>query len=77
MLAGDVLTAVDGTSVPEISLTEVKNMVKGKEGTDVTLTFLRGETEKDFTVEPRAFSVVPAQRANAGRQCGLYPDRQL
>lgn len=44
VLAGDVLTAVDGTSVPEISLTEVKNMVKGKEGTDVTLTFLRGET---------------------------------
>lgn len=61
VLAGDVLTAVDGTSVSEISLTEVKNMVKGKEGTDVTLTFLRGETEKDFTVERRAFSVVPAR----------------
>jgi carboxyl-terminal processing protease len=58
--AGDILTAVDGTSVTDITLTETKNMVKGEAGTTVTLTFLRGEESIDFTVERQSFTVVPA-----------------
>lgn len=58
--AGDILTAVNGTAVSDITLTEVKSMVQGEEGTTVGLTFLRGEDTVSFTVERRALTVIPA-----------------
>ena len=58
--AGDILTAVNGTAVSDITLTEVKSMVQGEEGTTVDLTFLRGEDTVSFTVERRALTVIPA-----------------
>ena len=61
VLAGDILTTVDGTSVTEITLTETKNLVKGKEGTTVELIFLRGEATVNLTVERRSFTLVPAE----------------
>lgn len=61
VLEGDILTAVDGTSVTGITLTETKNMVKGVEGTTVELTFLRGEAEITLTVERRSFTLIPAE----------------
>ena len=62
ILAGFVLIRVGDTDVKDISLTEVKNMVKGEEGTTVNLTFLvDGNQEATFTVERRALSVIPAR----------------
>lgn len=61
VLAGDILTTVDGTYVTGITMTETKNLVKGKEGTTVELTFLRGEATVVLTVERRAFTLVPAE----------------
>ena len=58
--AGDVLTQVDGIAVSDITLTEVKSMVQGEEGTTVDLTFLRGDDTVSFTVERRALTVIPA-----------------
>ena len=46
ILAGDLLTHVDQVAVTDITLSEVKSMVQGEEGT---------------TVERRALTVIPAQ----------------
>lgn len=61
VLAGDVLTHVNGTDVTEITLTETKNLVKGEEGTTVELTFQRDEAQVTMTVERRAMTVIPAE----------------
>ena len=61
VLAGDVLIQVDGTDVRELSITEVKNLVKGKEGTTVELTFQRESGVRTLTVERRALVMIPAE----------------
>ena len=61
VLAGDVLIRVEDTDVTEITLTEVKNLVKGEEGTFVNLTFLRGGQEITVTSERRAMVLIPAE----------------
>jgi len=45
VLAGDVLTAVDGTQIRNLGVDETKRLVIGEEGTTVKLTLLRdGQT---------------------------------
>ena len=53
VLPGDLLIKVDDQDVRGFSLDEVKDLVKGKEGTYVTLTLLRSGDHRDFTVERR------------------------
>ena len=67
VLAGDVLTHVEGTAVTDITLTETKNMVKGQEGTTVDLTFLREDQPYTVTLERRALTVTwaPSPRSMA------------
>lgn len=61
VLAGDLLTHVNETAVSEITLSQVKSMVQGEEGTTVELRFLRGTEAVVVTVERRALTVIPAQ----------------
>lgn len=61
VLAGDVLVAVDGISVTDITLTETKNMVKGQEGTQVSLAFQRGEARLELKITRKSFTLVPAE----------------
>lgn len=61
ILAGDLLTHVDQVAVTDITLSEVKSMVQGEEGTTVELRFLRGTEAVTVTVERRALTVIPAQ----------------
>ncbi len=56
LLAGDVITAVDGQSVDGLSFDEVLLLVRGPEGTQVTLAVLR-EGEEDHL----EFSLVRAE----------------
>lgn len=51
MEAGDVLIAVEDQDVREMSMEEVRNLVRGKEGTSVRLTVLRQGDHRSFTVE--------------------------
>lgn len=46
---GDIIKKVNGTECSDLELDEVSNMVKGEEGTKVSLEILREET--NFTVE--------------------------
>ncbi len=54
---GDILTHVEGQSVVALGMDGAKNLVRGEEGTDVTLTVLRGERSFDVVVTRRLIEV--------------------
>ncbi|HVF02481.1 MAG TPA: S41 family peptidase [Rubrobacteraceae bacterium] len=58
--SGDVLVAVDGESVQEENIKEIGDKVRGPEGTEVALTMLRDEEERDFNVERAELEVSAA-----------------
>lgn len=53
LLADDVLIRVEDQDVREMDASQVRNYVRGEEGTFVSLTVLRGEEELTFSVERR------------------------
>lgn len=58
MLPGDIFTAVDGEDVTAMNQTDLAVLVRGEEGTDVTVTVRRGDDLLDFTIT-RAHITVP------------------
>ncbi len=50
---GDVFYAVDGAECAGMSLTELRNAVRGDEGSDVDITMLRGDAQIDFRIQRR------------------------
>ncbi len=60
MLAEDIIIAVDGQSVVELSADEGKKLVRGPEGTDVEITVLRAGEEISFTMTRRTVKAVVA-----------------
>ncbi|HET6380997.1 MAG TPA: S41 family peptidase, partial [candidate division Zixibacteria bacterium] len=48
--AGDIVLAVDGETVEGIDLSEAVQRIRGKAGTDVTLTLRRGDETFDLTI---------------------------
>lgn len=55
--ADDRIYAVEGETVESLGLDETKNRIRGKEGTEVTLTILRGEKKFDVTVKRASVEV--------------------
>lgn len=55
--ADDRIYAVEGETVESIGLDETKNRIRGEEGTEVTLTILRGEKKFDVTVKRASVEV--------------------
>ncbi len=53
LLAGDLMTKVDGKSVAGMETDEGKKLVQGKEGTKVNITVLRSGVEQTFEVTRR------------------------
>lgn len=51
LLAGDVITAVDGQSILGMDANDTSAMIKGEEGTQVVLTVRRGEQSLQITVK--------------------------
>ncbi len=60
LLAGDVIVAVDGTSIVGMPMDDGKALVKGEAGTKVNITVLRGQQEGTFAVERRTVKTVVA-----------------
>lgn len=54
---GDILTHVEGQSVLELGMDGAKNMVRGEEGTDVTVTVLRDDQTLDIVITRRLIEV--------------------
>ncbi len=55
VLAGDVLIAIDKTDCTSMNLDDAKNLVRGEEGTTVTLTVLRDGKELELPVARKRF----------------------
>ena len=51
VLPGDILIAVDGQPVAEKTTTDIRTIVRGEEGTKVSVTVLRKEEELEFTLQ--------------------------
>lgn len=58
--AGDQLVAVDGTDIRGMTLAEVSDLIKGKEGTSVVLTLIRREGEVELSVKRKRIESVVA-----------------
>lgn len=67
VLAGDILTAVDGTNVAGMDTAALSPLVRGEENTTVKLTILRSGETKEFTVTRRKFQTPVAT-------CKMLPD---
>ena len=67
----DRLMAVDGQSVVGMTSTEVRNLVRGEEGSTVELTVLRSGEEIIFQVERRELQVVVAEAHMLSDETGL------
>ena len=50
LLAGDIITRVDGESIAGFSADEAAQLIRGEAGTQVVLTVRRNGVEKDFSV---------------------------
>lgn len=68
---GDVIVAVEGQDIGGMSLEEVKNMIRGESGTQVTLTVRREETLLDITITRRQIQVAVAKGEMLDGQIGL------
>ena len=67
----DVIIAVDGQSVAGLSMDEGKELVRGPEGTAVTITVLRAGEELSFTVTRRTVKTVVASGVMLPDNVGL------
>ena len=57
ILPGDVLVKVDGRSIAGMDSDQVAALVRGEEGTSLTVTVLRDGEEKDFTLKRQTIQV--------------------
>ena len=60
ILAGDVIVAVDGTDVAGMDSSSLSALVRGEENTSVTLTILRDNQHKQFSVTRQKFQTAVA-----------------
>jgi carboxyl-terminal processing protease len=61
--AGDTIIAVEGDSIVELSIDEVVKLLRGRPGTDVTMTILRGESYTFDITLTREMIEVPTVRS--------------
>lgn len=61
VLPGDILIAVDGQPVAEKTTTDIRTIVRGEEGTDVSVTVLRNEEELEFTLQRKRIQLAVAR----------------
>ena len=57
ILPGDILIKVDGTSVAGMNTDQVANLVRGEEGSSLTVTVLRNDAEMDFSLKRQTIRV--------------------
>lgn len=60
ILAGDIIIGVDGQSIQGTSHELAKEMIRGREGTKVQITVLRGEEELTFSVTRKRIATTVA-----------------
>lgn len=71
ILAGDVIIAVDGESIEGKELNDVRNKIRGKEGSEVSVTVLRGTEQKEFSLVRKSFQTPVATAVMLPDNIGL------
>jgi carboxyl-terminal processing protease len=75
---GDKIIRVNGEDVSTLTTEEVATKVKGPEGTPVTVTFLRGSSEVEYTINRARFQTpLTTSRMVEGETIGYLQARQL
>lgn len=67
----DIIVGVDGTRVLDIGIDEAKNRIRGKVGTSVKITVLRGEEELELDVPRKLIQVAVAKGEMLSENIGL------
>jgi carboxyl-terminal processing protease len=71
VLAKDVIVKIDGKSTTGMDVNEAVKLIRGQEGTKVTLTIVRGNQEKDYQLTRAKIAIHPvrynAQNTSTGR----------
>ena len=57
ILPGDILVGAEGQKCVQIGMDEVRNIIRGEEGTEVTVEIQRGEELLTFTITRRAIQI--------------------
>lgn len=70
LLPEDILYQVEGEEVTGQDLTNVVTKIKGEEGTEVTLTMIRGEETLDFTMKRQMIEVPTIEHEMLENQVG-------
>ena len=60
MQPGDIITAVEGQDIGTMSIDQIKNMIRGTEGTQVSVTVLRGEETVTMSIIRKQIQTVVA-----------------
>lgn len=71
ILPGDVMVTVEGQSTAELTTTEVRNLVRGEEGTLVSIQILRDGQILDFSVPRRKIETAVAEGQMLDGNIGL------
>lgn len=71
LLAGDIVTAVDGQEVGAMDTNQIRSLVRGEEGSFVEVTVLRGEETLSFRVERRKYEITVASGKMVTETVGL------
>ncbi|HJW49248.1 MAG TPA: S41 family peptidase, partial [Candidatus Limnocylindria bacterium] len=74
---GDKIIRVNGEDVTTLTTEEVATKVKGPEGTPVTVTFLRGSTEVEYTINRARFQTPLTTSRMETDSIGYLQARQL
>ena len=74
---GDKIIRVNGEDVSALTTEEVANKVKGPEGTPVTVRFLRGSSEVEFTINRARFQTPLTTSRMESESVGYLQARQL
>lgn len=60
ILPGDIVTAVEGQKIADLGMDGVRNLIRGEEGTSVSITILRNGQTREVSVIRRRIQVVVA-----------------
>lgn len=64
ILAKDIITKIDGQSTEGMDVNDAVQLIRGKEGTSVTLTIERGDQERDYPLTRARIEIRPVRYSN-------------
>ncbi|PSO66586.1 MAG: peptidase S41 [Cyanobacteria bacterium QH_8_48_120] len=70
IVAEDVITAIDGQSTQGMELSKAVSLIRGKPGSQVTLTIQRGNQEKEYQITRQKIEIHPVRARSVNTELG-------